>query len=223
MALDLLAGLRGELLDLADPLLDPPDETVAARTRPVAHHQDAVAGTGDVEDRGEPHRRGARVGVPDHGTQQPLLDLPRREAQLPGRAQGELAVGLVEDGPAEVLGPGAASLHEPAGAREDVLDVGGLPREAPGVARVVPVLAPPEIGGVRHVGVRVLAHGDGALSSEDEGRRPRRGRVLERVAGRPLRGVGTDGEHAVGGARAHDGSGVAPTASATTVPLGLTA
>ncbi len=126
-----------------------------------------------------------------------------------------------------------------------VLEVGRLAGEAPGVPRVV-LYSRRQKSGVSVMKEWVAVdRRDTASFADDERRRSGRRRVLERVAGRALRRVGADGEAVLDVPGVHEPdarrtcasepalhansksaqwqSGVAPIASATTVPDGFTA
>ena len=104
----------------------------------------------------------------------------------------------------EVRRARAGLLEQRRRAAEHVREVRGLARVAAGVARVFLALAAPEVGRVARHRVRRLDFArDGVAAAEHEGRAARRRRGLERIARRPLRRVGADGDREVHLVRFH--------------------
>ena len=152
---------------------------VGARPRAEGHHQDAVAGLGHIQNRGQPHDGRAGVGVADDRREQADFGLFGREAQRFGDALGEFGVGLVEDRVGVICGGGAGGFHEGAGRVADVVEVGRFAGEAHAVFGVVLVGAAPEVRGVGDEGKGGFQHREAVFrGADDESRAARRGGVF---------------------------------------------
>src|SRR5438876_3615156 len=144
-------------------------EAVGARAAAVADREDAVARLGLVQDRAEAHHDRAAVRVADVPHAKARVDLRLLESELLRRADGELAVRLVEGGVVVILRGRAGSLEQELGAIDDVFEVRRLAGKASAVARVSLALAPPEVRRVRGVGDSVADVGDRAIRPDEEG------------------------------------------------------
>src|SRR2546425_2361440 len=169
-------------------------EAIGAGTAAVTDREDAIARLGLVQNRAEAHHDRAAVRVADVPHAQARVDLRLLESKLLRRADGELAVRLVEDGVVVILRGRAGSLEQKLGAIDDVLEVRRFTGEASAVAWVPLAFAPPEVRRVRGVGDGVADVGDRTFRPDEEGGPSGRGAVLERVPRRALARVGTDRE-----------------------------
>src|SRR5206468_11667708 len=117
-------------------------ERVAPRPGAVPDREDPVPGLRDVEDRAQPDHDRAAVRVPDLPHEEARVDLLVREPELLPHPERELTVRLVEHRVVVVGGLDPRLLGEELRAREHVLEVRGLSREPPAMARV-PLPLPP--------------------------------------------------------------------------------
>src|SRR5213083_2432649 len=131
-------------------------EPVRAGAAPIPDGEDAVAGFRLVQDGAQPDHDRAAVRVPDLPYAQARVDLRVLEAELLRRADGELAVRLVEHRVVVILRGRAGPLEQELRAGDHVLEVRGFAGEAAAVARVALALPPPEVRGVRRVRDRVF-------------------------------------------------------------------
>src|SRR5207244_13432357 len=136
---------------------------------PVPHRHGPYARVGLVQDRAEAHHARAAVRVADVPHAKARVDLRLLESELLRRADGELAVRLVEDGVVVILRGRAGSLEQELGAIDDVFEVRRFAGEASAVTRVSLAFAPPEVRRVRGVGDSVAAVGDRALRPDESG------------------------------------------------------
>src|SRR5437879_3939516 len=130
------------LLEVLDLVRDGEVERVAPRPGPVPDREDPVPGLRDVEDRAQPDHDRPAVRVPDLPHEKARVDLLLAEPELLPHPERELPVRLVEHGEVVVRGLQPRLLREELCTREDVLEVRGLPREPPAMARV-PLPLPP--------------------------------------------------------------------------------
>src|SRR5712692_11059071 len=190
----LLDRRRGIPADLRDLVGHGEVEAVGARTAAVADREDAIARLGLVEDRAEAHHDRAAVRVADVPHAQARVNLRLLESELLRRADGELAVRLMEDGVVVILRGRAGSLEQELGAIDDVLEVRRFAGETSAVARVSLPFAAPEVRSVCGERDRVADVGDRAIRPDEEGGPSGRGAVFERVPGGALARVRTDRE-----------------------------
>src|SRR3989441_12113317 len=185
---------RGIPADLRDLVGHGEVKAVGACTAAVADREDAVARLGLVEDRAEADHDRPAVRVADLPHAQARVDLRLLESELLRRADGELAVRLVEHGVVVILRGRAGSLEQKLGATDDVLEVRRFASEASAVAGVSLAFAAPEVRRVRGERDGVADVGDRTIRPDEESGPSGRGAVLERVPGGALARVGTDRE-----------------------------
>src|SRR5712691_12892284 len=185
---------RGIPADLRDLVRHGEVEASGPGAAAVADREDAIARLGLVQDRAEAHHDRAAVCVADFPHAQARVDLRLLESELLRRADGELAVRLVEDRVVVILRGRAGSLEQELGAIDDVLEVRRFAGETSAVARVSLPFAAPEVRSVRGEGDGVADVGDRAIRPDEEGGPSGRGAVFERVPGGALARVRTDRE-----------------------------